>query len=61
MLIAEGIETDEQLAFLREQGCQRGQGFLFSRPLPSTDLVRLLGAGAPEPDAQPDAGRRSLI
>ena len=31
--LAEGVETEGQLAFLRHQGCQAVQGFLFSRPL----------------------------
>ncbi len=33
--LAEGVETPGQLAFLRRQGCQAVQGFLFSRPLPA--------------------------
>ena len=37
---AEGIETDEQLACLRELACDRGQGFLYARPLPAAELVR---------------------
>ncbi|UTA47713.1 EAL domain-containing protein [Simiduia sp. 21SJ11W-1] len=32
-ILAEGIETREQQAFLREKGCRSGQGYLFSRPL----------------------------
>ena len=38
-VVAEGIETVEQLSFLQSHGCQRGQGFHFSRPL---DLDRLI-------------------
>jgi predicted signal transduction protein with EAL and GGDEF domain/DNA-binding response OmpR family regulator len=37
-VVAEGIETEEQLAFLREQGCAEGQGFLFAKPMPLAEL-----------------------
>ena len=37
-VIAEGVERDEQLAFLRDHGCEEGQGYLFSKPLPAADL-----------------------
>jgi diguanylate cyclase (GGDEF)-like protein/PAS domain S-box-containing protein len=40
--LAEGIETEEQLAFLREHGCQFGQGYLYSRPLPTSRFNALL-------------------
>jgi diguanylate cyclase (GGDEF)-like protein/PAS domain S-box-containing protein len=38
----EGIETADQLARLRELGSDRGQGFLFSRPLPAREIDRVL-------------------
>lgn len=37
-VIAEGIETKDQLAFLLKQGCTHGQGFLFSHPVPPESL-----------------------
>ncbi|MDO9468588.1 MAG: EAL domain-containing protein [Thiobacillus sp.] len=41
-IVAEGVETAAQLAFLRESGCEDIQGFLFSRPLAMTDLKTFL-------------------
>ena len=41
-VIAEGIETAEQLAFLQAQGCGEGQGFYFSRPLAAEQFAKLL-------------------
>ncbi|MFW6341199.1 MAG: EAL domain-containing protein [Wenzhouxiangella sp.] len=40
-VIAEGVETAEQLAFLAERRCDYIQGYYFSRPLPANDLMRL--------------------
>lgn len=37
-VIAEGVETEEQYAYLREQRCHELQGFLFSRPLPADEI-----------------------
>jgi diguanylate cyclase (GGDEF)-like protein len=43
---AEGIESDEQLAQLVALGCDLGQGFRFSAPLPAMDLAAILGDGS---------------
>lgn len=40
-VIAEGIETIQQLEWLKELGCEYGQGYFFSRPLPAEDLTQL--------------------
>ncbi len=44
-VIAEGVETDSQLAFLRECDCDEMQGFHFSRPVPAGEIGRMLGGG----------------
>ncbi|HWU97311.1 MAG TPA: EAL domain-containing protein [Oxalicibacterium sp.] len=41
-VLAEGIETDEQSTFLRQNGCNEGQGYLISRPVPEADFLKLL-------------------
>ena len=41
-VIAEGVETDEQLRMLRERGCDGVQGYLFSRALPPAELLTWL-------------------
>jgi diguanylate cyclase (GGDEF)-like protein/PAS domain S-box-containing protein len=41
-VIAEGVETKEQLTFLQEHGCDQMQGYLFSRPVPSEGIIKLL-------------------
>jgi EAL domain-containing protein (putative c-di-GMP-specific phosphodiesterase class I) len=42
---AEGIETEEQWAQMRQLGCHRGQGFWFAPPLPAEELPELLATG----------------
>ena len=41
-VVAEGIETAEQLAFLRRHRCDVGQGYLFDRPIPGGELIQAL-------------------
>ncbi len=52
---AEGIETAEQLGWLRDLVCDRGQGFYYARPLPASELIPLLGPDAP-PIGRPLSG-----
>ena len=44
-VIAEGVETKEQLEFLRTHGCNSIQGYYFSKPVSATDMTSLLGTG----------------
>jgi diguanylate cyclase (GGDEF)-like protein/PAS domain S-box-containing protein len=43
-VVAEGVETPDQLTFLRAHGCPEGQGFLLSRPVSARQMARLLEA-----------------
>jgi EAL domain-containing protein (putative c-di-GMP-specific phosphodiesterase class I) len=45
--LAEGIETEGELAFLIDQGCGLGQGFLFSRPVPPEEIIAYALGGVP--------------
>jgi len=45
-VVAEGVETREELAFVRQHGCNQVQGFLFSRPVPAEEATELLARGA---------------
>lgn len=44
-VIAEGVETAEQLTILRLLGCEYGQGYWFAKPLPCTDVSSFLASG----------------
>ncbi len=44
-VIAEGVETEEQLGFLRENGCDVMQGYYFSRPVSAAGMTKLLEEG----------------
>jgi EAL domain-containing protein (putative c-di-GMP-specific phosphodiesterase class I) len=41
-VLAEGVETEIQLAHLRQLGCDTAQGYLLARPMPASDIVDLL-------------------
>ncbi len=45
-VVAEGVEIDEQLQFLRGHGCHQIQGYLYSKPLPADELERLVAGEA---------------
>jgi EAL domain-containing protein (putative c-di-GMP-specific phosphodiesterase class I) len=52
-VVAEGIETADEAARLRDLGCDRGQGFVYSRAIPADEVTRLLAGDGP-----PAGGRR---
>jgi EAL domain-containing protein (putative c-di-GMP-specific phosphodiesterase class I) len=41
-VVAEGVETEQQLQFLRSRGCDEYQGYYFSRPMPSEAFIAKL-------------------
>ncbi len=47
-VIAEGVETREQLEFLQFHGCDEGQGYYFSRPVAAEQAAKLLTVGIRE-------------
>ena len=54
-VVAEGVETVDQQAFLRDHACNEMQGFLFSRPLPANQILDfLLPTMDAAPPLQPD-------
>ncbi|HLF10210.1 MAG TPA: EAL domain-containing protein, partial [Gammaproteobacteria bacterium] len=40
--VAEGIESEQQLAFLTRHGCEFGQGHYFSRPVAASEIAKIL-------------------
>ncbi len=57
-VIAEGVETEEQLLELRTLGCDAAQGFLFSRPVPEDEVERLFTVRYPPPEDRQHRRRR---
>ncbi len=63
-LVAEGIETEEQLELLRELGCQYGQGYYFARPLDVADASEFIKASLSLPQVpfeQPNLEQGELL
>ena len=48
-VVAEGVETQQELAFLRAHQCEEVQGYYFSWPVPAQEFASLLRTGIPEP------------
>ena len=52
-VIAEGVETHEELTFLKAHQCNEAQGFYFGRPVPPEQFASLLETGISETDCLP--------
>ncbi|MDX3808601.1 EAL domain-containing protein [Bosea thiooxidans] len=59
-IVAEGIETEEQLAYLRGRGVRFGQGWLFSKPLPARDFIAFHRRRRHEYGSGPELIRRAV-
>ncbi|ASY66213.1 diguanylate cyclase/phosphodiesterase (GGDEF & EAL domains) with PAS/PAC sensor(s) (plasmid) [Sinorhizobium sojae CCBAU 05684] len=59
-VLAEGIETEDQIAILRAEGCDEGQGFLLGRPSPNVELATQGGPAPWEMIGYPSGHHRSV-
>jgi len=57
-VVAEGVETSEQLAFLQTHRCDQAQGYLFSKPVPPQNFAKLLRRKTPLLSLQPARSSR---
>ncbi len=61
--VAEGVETEDQLARVGVEGCSEAQGYLFSRPMPAREVLRFLGVApqeVPSPSVETAASQEAL-
>lgn len=59
-VVAEGVESHEQLEWLQEQGCEEMQGFYFGVPLPAREITQMLEAQSQSGDAEFSVARMRL-
>ena len=61
-VVAEGVETERQLALLRHMGCDEGQGYFFGRPGSAEQTTRMLSewVARPAPPTPPDLPRQAV-
>ena len=63
-ITAEGVETEADLAYLKAEGCNEGQGYLFSRARPNAEIVAIAAGAASDRNTlrreEPDEGSSSL-
>ncbi|MGZ8304502.1 MAG: EAL domain-containing protein [Telluria sp.] len=62
-VVAEGVETEAQLSYLRRHVCDEMQGYFFSRPVPGDEFERMLQAGRclEAPNDAEEAGQQTLL
>lgn len=60
-IVAEGVETQQQLAFLQDHGCPQGQGYYFGRPMVANEIARMLAGKSRTPTFERDGRFRSSI
>jgi diguanylate cyclase (GGDEF)-like protein len=58
-VVAEGVETEGQMRYLRNHGCDEMQGYYFSRPLPAAEFAVLLGSGSTLGFTEDDGSQRA--
>jgi EAL domain-containing protein (putative c-di-GMP-specific phosphodiesterase class I) len=59
-VLAEGVETQAHLDFLRQEQCDEVQGFLMGRPVPHDRIGPLVSGDAPQPDGGDVALRKAF-